>query len=843
VLWWHNNKKFQFHIRHDYLENEFAVDDFATGNWQHWVWRRAGKTSCVFLDGDNLGCVASKAGSVSIESLIVGQEQDSLEGDFQSSQRIRGLLDELLIFDKAISDSQIQTIYQNQDAGRRWDKDANPSNAQRACNYSVDHYRLILDDNTGLTCENESMEIQACLDDECSSRYTDELSQIRMIALVDDASVDDITWHLGLGSGNYLFFGRSDSVMISKTEPGKVFYGVYDETEAKNDFRCFVNKSEVDVGDSGECYTEFADAGFKISEIDDHVAGDDLIVTFEALQKGENGACENIFDGNKNIKFTYKPIMPTNASSMDKAFTINDTTISSNTDTEVNVNFDSDNNYKATLNIKYLDAGKISFTALADLPLSESIPDNINPSNGPTDVGQKLTSTSQEGEISASSNAYVVKPRKFKIKLEGHPFTSDGNIVTDAFASAGEDFSFNIEAVNKQDSITTNFNSAEITGALQIFSSLKAPIGGEDGDLTIPTEVTFSDGVAVIENAQFSEVGVINIYARLYDDQYLNHTQKSGIQGSITKVGRFIPAHFSLTEKNVSDGCDGFTYFDQPFDSFNYEIEAQNQQGNVVKNYFSSTDPTKNFARAIVENLIINDEVGNHKLARDLDSRYKVTPTTANWFEGKYTFEATNAVLKRDNTALSIGTNDPMAQLYPLVRLIDPDGKKLNDLDQNANKLSSGTDDFDSISLVDGGPLKMRFGRLVVGNNYGNESEPLQIPLQVEYWNGTSFDINTLDSCSEYSKSSLFIPDRMVDQKTIGTDDEFYLGRYNSEGLGLTAPNEPRIFRVTYDISEPWLQFDWNGDGVYNDADDNPSGMLQFGKYRGHDRVVYWYEN
>jgi MSHA biogenesis protein MshQ len=419
---------------------------------------------------------------------------------------------------------------------------------------------------------------------------------------------------------------------------------------------------------------------------------------------------------------------------------------------------------------------------------------------------------------------------------------------------AGEQFSIEVRAKNANNETTTNFNIEEMTGALEINHTLDAPISEEDnnahdGELTVLNSVIFIDGVATIEDAQFSEVGIITIDVELSANQYLNHTGSGSITGSFSNVGPFIPAQFSLKEDNVSDGCSGsgFTYFGQPF-SLSYKIEAQNLQGDVVKNYFTGTLPDNTFAKATIENLIENEQDENHQSASNLALRYSVTPSiTPNWVQGVYSFNATNAVLERDPTALANGElpSSPMTQVHPLIRLTDPDGKNLNDLDQNANAFGGSSDDFDSKSLNEDNPLEMRFGRLVVGDNYGSETESLQIPLKVEYWDGTSFGINTLDSCTGYYVNNPDIQNIQDEQEIIGTDGTFSLGDYLNDdpGIELGAPNEPGVFQVIYDAPESWLQFDWNGDGNYNDANDNPSGVLRFGTYRGYDGVIYWREN
>jgi hypothetical protein len=60
---------------------------------------------------------------------------------------------------------------------------------------------------------------------------------------------------------------------------------------------------------------------------------------------------------------------------------------------------------------------------------------------------------------------------------------------------------------------------------------------------------------------------------------------------------------------------------------------------------------------------------------------------------------------------------------------------------------------------------------------------------------------------------------------------------------------------VEFDLDNPdlpfsldFLSYDWRGVGETEDInedgdyDDNPRGLIQFGSYRGHDRVINWQE-
>ncbi|WP_338021783.1 DUF6701 domain-containing protein [Alkalimarinus coralli] len=41
---------------------------------------------------------------------------------------------------------------------------------------------------------------------------------------------------------------------------------------------------------------------------------------------------------------------------------------------------------------------------------------------------------------------------------------------------------------------------------------------------------------------------------------------------------------------------------------------------------------------------------------------------------------------------------------------------------------------------------------------------------------------------------------------------------------------------------EWWLKYDWDGSGSISGSVDAPSATATFGRYRGHDRIIYWRE-
>jgi MSHA biogenesis protein MshQ len=105
-------------------------------NWHHLVWTYDGIESCIYQDKNKIGCIAQPPGQLNIQSLIIGQEQDSIGGGFVSSQAFDGLLDELLVYHQALNQSEIDSLYNKQNIGLNFD------GSSRACPLPVAYYQF-----------------------------------------------------------------------------------------------------------------------------------------------------------------------------------------------------------------------------------------------------------------------------------------------------------------------------------------------------------------------------------------------------------------------------------------------------------------------------------------------------------------------------------------------------------------------------------------------------------------------------------------------------------------------------------------------------------------------------
>jgi hypothetical protein len=109
----------------DNSQNLSTGSSVTNGQWHHLVVTRVDKNVCLFVDGNLKDCGDSvDAGVLSVpnnNSIVIGQEQDSFEGQFSSSQSFEGNIDEFIIFDGVITADEISTIYSHQNNGNNYD--------------------------------------------------------------------------------------------------------------------------------------------------------------------------------------------------------------------------------------------------------------------------------------------------------------------------------------------------------------------------------------------------------------------------------------------------------------------------------------------------------------------------------------------------------------------------------------------------------------------------------------------------------------------------------------------------------------------------------------------------
>ncbi len=246
------------------------------------------------------------------------------------------------------------------------------------------------------------------------------------------------------------------------------------------------------------------------------------------------------------------------------------------------------------------------------------------------------------------------------------------------------------------------------------------------------------------------------------------------------------------------------------------------------------------------------------------------------------------------NRQASNAEDGPFASLTIAVDTSDSDSVPfVLDLD-----IDGGGDDAATIGQED-----FRYGRLALENAFGSELEDLGIGFRLEYWDGSDFVVNTDDSATtiffdantdpvassrtlsyvsgtftenlvEDGNNILDAGETFVESAAIGVadlrtsvflgqtllrsgvDNDFDLEDDDSplftsapgEGFEGTAIIEFNLGDAHLPFSLDFLSYDWRGAGEVEDTNedsiysDNPRSRVEFGSYRGHDRVINWQE-
>jgi len=186
--------------------------------------------------------------------------------------------------------------------------------------------------------------------------------------------------------------------------------------------------------------------------------------------------------------------------------------------------------------------------------------------------------------------------------------------------------------------------------------------------------------------------------------------------GAVT-IGRFVPDHFDTTTSNA---CGSFTYSGQVFP---LTVIARSGAGTTTANYDGS------YAGGLAKQLTLSDANGSSGTfgpANPLAASSFVlgvanltsTPSVTYTFTAKATAPATLQV-------------------------------RAGDVDTLAQSPAGGT-------AVEG-TVPLRSGRLRLMNAYGSDRIDLAVPFETQYWNGSAFVKNTLDSCSTLATANIVL--------------------------------------------------------------------------------------
>ncbi len=708
-------------------------------------------------------------------------------------------------------------------------------------NCGPDHFR-VLHDGAGINCLREAITIRAeNTDNSVMTNYT-----------------GTININLSTNNGNWFVVDNtgfsSDPALGTLTDTAGDNDGFATYEFVPSDFGSVVlylentvaETTNIGVSENGitdddsEGDITFRPFGFVFtpSPITTQIAGRpfDIILTAagQTPAQAECGVIEE-YTGNQSIDFWSTYSNPVTSSTF---ITVNGSNIaiSEATASSQNVVFTAG---IATISTQYDDVGQISISAKDEIDVGDPPSGNLD-------------------EIIGGISPFVVRPFGFDIQVTGAPFADDANDAI--FASAGSNFNMTLRSVLWQSAddlnndgipdpfVDTDANAIPDTGGDLSDNGVTPNISAISPGLInlSPTAlvITNSNGLLSTTNISFAsfiadglpneatytfsqswdEVGILQIDTLSTD--FMNGGEN--VTGRRINIGRFIPDHLLMSPPVIIEQCGSFTYAGF-FDGTNLGLDKNGQafdvSGNIIAQNLSN-GTTQNYAGVFAKlNASDISLVGyNTTIASSASGRVNFSPAALNFVNGVSNYVDPAVDYQYDATA-------------------GPFSLRLDLSVTDSDSVTSG--------VVSSNAFEVRLGRMRIIDSYGPETDNLEMPLFTDYFDGTRWSVNTQDNCSTYIDSNvIFDLSSYTDQLNNGETSIFAPILFQSFINGISAPSNGLWFSppgnnnfgsvlVELDLStQSWLRFDWDADIIL----DNASARLNFGYYRGSDRVIYWKE-
>ena len=561
-----------------------------------------------------------------------------------------------------------------------------------------------------------------------------------------------------------------------------------------------------------------------------------------------------------------------------------------------------DTNYNSTVQVELLDASDnsgasdsdgcrgtwVAIQTLSPAP-SFSPADNGRITVGPItvadayrDVRVRVTNVTGASRRGCSTDDFAIRPAAFAgLSVSDTDWTSAGTgraLGDTGFGSvthkAGQPFSVRAQAVN---AAATPALTASYAGTPSASLSACAGAACSASFGTFSLGGSFGAGQLASDAATYSEVGAFRL--QLVDDTFAAVDSGDGstlaerrIASAPLDVGRFVPDHLALAAGSTlatrtAAACapaSSFTYMNEGF-GMAFTLQAESASGAVTRLYegaLARLDPAAPAALGF----------GAVSGATNLSARVDTALGSAGAFSAGAASVSATLALKRASP------DDPDGP-YPNAKL----GAAPQDADGVGLAASAFDMDVDGDAVNDhrqiGANTEFRFGRLRMQNALGPAASPLPVPLAAQYWNGSAFATNTLDSCTRIPHSAIVLDGYEGALAPGGGNCKTYVEQSPvafSAGIGTLTLAPPAggaggSLRLTPNLGTaaggntcpsaaggetaataaalPYLLGRWNDmldpDGIPGTMyDDNPSARAAFGLYGSQpDNLIFQREN
>ncbi|NOE64192.1 DUF6701 domain-containing protein [Vibrio cholerae] len=699
----------------------------------------------------------------------------------------------------------------------------------------INHFRITLPQQA-LTCDVADVSVRACANSDCSNTFTDPVT-----AYLTPNSLPSATG--GWVNGSTLTLNNGIGLtQLRRNEAGTVDVGVSGSNPtavAFNNTQCSYNGSDFSANN---CTVNFLDSGFVV-DVPNAYANQTVTGTIKAVRKDNaSQQCLPSF-GNvqKSVAFWSDYLEPSSGSSGFKVLpvVVNGTNVGQSANNAQPINLTFDQNGTAAFTVSYREAGNVALNA-------------------------RFTGSGDEQDLLLEGQASFIRVPKALVLNAKSFYNSDGqcpaaNMSCNVFARADENFDLNIRAeavvadpVDASDDLTIhNYQQQNI--ALQ--HTLVQPSTGQSGVLGV-NEYTHLQGGTTTVAQKVSEVGVFD-FSLVAPTHYLGLDLASANLPidvvSTGPIGRFIPAYFDVSPMTVtlaaacSTGGQPFTYLGQPF-------SYANNPGLYLQPKSGSGSDTLNY--------LIGDwwRYENSWTERDYsDAANNLSIVFTNQLDEPVTRQtASTSGVILDGERLSYQKPLQPKPVFNAAFNLTLSASDLTDQDgvcyrPNASPLCSGY----TFPPIDGA-MPLYWGKLVIQDVYGPETQALEQPIYVEHFTNNGFVRTIEDSCTALPAISGFTlqsdpnnngytvlttgvavpPQVLAEHSAANLNSGQRAIRFSAPGAGARGVIDSVLDLNAHNLL--WLAEDKDGDGNF---DQTTQGRAQFGLYRGSDRVIWWRES
>ncbi|ELO1828273.1 MSHA biogenesis protein MshQ [Vibrio cholerae] len=702
----------------------------------------------------------------------------------------------------------------------------------------INHFRITLPQQA-LTCDVADVSVRACANSDCSNTFTDPVT-----AYLTPNSLPSATG--GWVNGSTLTLNNGIGLtQLRRNEAGAVDVGVSGSNPtavAFNNTQCSYNGSDFSANN---CTVNFLDSGFVV-DVPNAYANQTVTGTIKAVRKDNaSQQCLPSF-GNvqKSVAFWSDYLEPSSGSSGFKVLpvVVNGTNVGQSANNAQPINLTFDQNGTAAFTVSYREAGNVALNA-------------------------RFTGSGDEQDLLLEGqDSFIRVPRALVLSANNsynptHPNgqCSAEDISCNVFARADENFDLNIRAeavvadpADASDDLTIhNYQQQNI--ALQ--HTLVEPLAGQPGVLGVNEYTHLLGGTRPVEQ-KVSEVGVFD-FSLVAPTHYLGlDLANANLPIDVVStgpIGRFIPAYFDVSPMTVtlaaacSTGGQPFTYLGQPFSYANNPglyLQPKSGSGSDTLNYligdwwrYENSWTERDYSDAANDLSIVFTNQLDEPVTRQTASTSGVI-----LYGERLSYQKPLQPKPVFNAAfnLTLSASD----------LTDQDGVCYR---PNASPLCSGY----TFPPIDGA-MPLYWGKLVIQDVYGPETQALEQPIYVEHYTNNGFVRTIEDSCTALPAITGFSlqsdpndngytvlttgvavpPQVLAEHSAANLNSGQRAIRFSAPGAGARGVIDSVLDLNAHNLL--WLAEDKDGD---NNFDQATQGRAQFGLYRGSDRVIWWRES